>query len=75
MRKNLAKTMDSVVEHCAPVAISHQTGDAVVMIPLSEYESLIETDYLLRSPANARRLDESLSQLAAGQVRNLKHPE
>ena len=74
-RNNLAKTMDSVVEDCAPVAISRQKGDPVVMVPLSEYESLIETDYLLRSPANARRLDESLSQLAAGKVRKLKLPK
>ena len=30
-RNNLAKTMDSVVEDCAPVAISRQKGDPVVM--------------------------------------------
>ena len=73
-RNNLAKIMASVVEDCEPVAISRPNGDPVVMVPLSEYESLRETDYLLRSPANARRLDESLSQLAAGKVRKLKLP-
>lgn len=33
------------------------------MMSLEDYESLQETAYLLRSPANARRLLESISEL------------
>ena len=64
-RNNLAKMIKSVVADCEPVAITRQHGEPVVMIPLAEYESLTETDYLLRSPANARNLAKSLEQLAA----------
>lgn len=64
-RSNLAKMIKSVVDDCAPVAITRQSGEPVVMIPLAEYESLTETDYLLRSPANARNLAKSMEQLAA----------
>ena len=74
-RNNLAKTIDSVVADCAPVTITRQSGEPVVMIPLAEYESLLETDYLLRSPANARRLAQSLEQLATPKTRKLKLPK
>ena len=33
---------------------------------LSEYESLRETAYLLRSPENARRLVDAIEQLESG---------
>lgn len=74
-RANLAKTIASVVDDRAPVAISRQKGEPVILIPLTEYDALMETDYLLRSPANARRLDQSLKQLAAGKTRKLKLPK
>jgi antitoxin YefM len=74
-RNNLAKTIDSVVADHAPVVISRQKGEPVVMISLAEYESLVETDYLLRSPANADRLSRSLAQLASGKTRKLKLPK
>jgi len=43
------------------------------MISLEDYEALEETAYLLRSPANARRLLESVKELAekGGQEREL----
>jgi antitoxin YefM len=37
-----------------------------VVVALSEYESLKETAYLPRSPANARRLLAAIEQLEAG---------
>ncbi len=74
-RNNLAKTLDSVVADRAPVAITRQRGEPVVMIPLAAYESLVETDYLLRSPANARSLAKSMEQLAAHKTRKLKLPK
>jgi antitoxin YefM len=36
------------------------------MLSLEDYESLEETAYLLRSPANARRLLETIESLARG---------
>ncbi|NQU37177.1 MAG: type II toxin-antitoxin system Phd/YefM family antitoxin, partial [Actinobacteria bacterium] len=40
-----------------------------VLISASEYRSLQETSHLLRVPANAKRLTESLEALAAGRGR------
>lgn len=72
-RANFAKTMDSVVDDHAPVIITRQGEGAVVMVSLEDYKSLEETAYLLRSPANARRLLKSVAELEKGEgkVRDL----
>lgn len=65
-RENLATTMDKVCENHDPVLITRKRDQAVVMMSLEDYESLEETAYLLRSPANAKRLAEGIAQLEAG---------
>ena len=65
-RENLAATMDKVCEDRDPVIITRKREQAVVMMSLDEYEALEETAYLLKSPANARRLLESIQQLELG---------
>ncbi len=62
-RESLASTMDRVCMDHDPVIITRNRDQAVVMISLEDYESLEETAYLLRSPANARRLLDSISDL------------
>jgi antitoxin YefM len=54
--------MDTVCDDQAPVIITRKKG-AVVMLSLDEYNSLAETAYLLRSPKNAVRLLEAISEL------------
>jgi antitoxin YefM len=65
-RENLASTINRVCEDQAPVVITRNRDQAVVMMSLAEYESLQETAYLLRSRANARRLLESIDALERG---------
>ncbi len=55
-RENFAETMDRVVEDHVPTVITRHGKGAVVMVSLEDYNALNETAYLLRSPANARRL-------------------
>ena len=66
-RNNLAQTMDQVCEDHAPVIITRNKSQSVVMISLEDYEALQETTYLLRVPANARRLLESVAELELGE--------
>ncbi len=65
-RQNLSTTMMKAVEDHAPVLITRQNGEACVLMSLEEYNSLEETAYLLRSPANARRLMDSIESLKSG---------
>lgn len=69
-RENLASTMDRVCVDHDPVIITRNRDQAVVMLSLEDYESLQETAYLLRSPANAKRLLASIDSLNNG--KNLK---
>ena len=62
-RENLAATINRVCEDNAPVVITRNRDQAVVMLSLAEYESLQETAHLLRSPANAKRLLKSIESL------------
>ncbi|WP_016957382.1 type II toxin-antitoxin system Phd/YefM family antitoxin [Catenovulum sp. SX2] len=65
-RANLAKTMEKVCADHAPVIITRKSESPVVMMSLEDFEAMQETTYLLRSPANARALLESIAELEAG---------
>ncbi len=65
-RSNLAKTMEKVCDDHDPVIITRQNAESVVMLSLEDYEALCETNYLFQSPANARRLSDSIEQLNSG---------
>jgi antitoxin YefM len=65
-RENLASTINRVCEDQAPIVITRNRDQAVVMLSLAEYESLQETAYLLRSPANAKRLIAAVETLNRG---------
>ena len=65
-RRNLNSMIDKVVADRAPLAITRQRGEGAVLISASEWASIEETLYLLRSPKNAERLLESIRELEAG---------
>lgn len=65
-RENLKSVIDKVVADRAPIAITRQRGEGAVLVSESEWASIEETLYLLRSPANAKRLLESIAELEAG---------
>jgi len=68
--------MDKVCDDREPLIITRNRDQAVVMVSLEDYKAMEETAYLMRSPANARRLLASIMQLESGQgkLRKLKQP-
>ncbi len=66
-RADLKTVMDRVVADRVPVAITRQRGEGVVMIAASEWASIEETLYLLRSPMNAERLLASVREFERGE--------
>lgn len=68
-RAGLKAVMDEVCTDHSPTVITRQNGEAVVMLSLTDYNSIEEALYLFASPKNASRLLASLDQLKAGKVR------
>lgn len=67
VRANLAKTMDRVCNDHEALIITRNGEHSVVMLSLEDYKALEETAYLLRTPANAKRLLSAIARLDAGQ--------
>ena len=67
VRANLASAMDRVCSDHEPLIITRNGEQSVVMLSLEDYKALEETAYLLRTPANAKRLLAAVGQLTAGQ--------
>ena len=65
-RANLASTMDRVCNDHEPLIITRSGEQAVVMLSLEDFKALEETAYLLRTPANAKRLLSAIAQVNAG---------
>jgi antitoxin YefM len=68
LRQRLKARMDQVCADHAPLLVTRQSGEPVVMMSLAEYESLEETLHLLSNPANAERLMRSIAQAEAGKL-------
>lgn len=62
-RANFAKVLDDVVNDREETIITRAGHEPVVIVSLTEYESLRETAHLLGTPANARRLLDSVERL------------
>ena len=60
LRSNLAKYMDEACDSRAPIHVTRQDARPVVMISSEEFEGMMETLHLLRSPANAAHLLRSI---------------
>lgn len=74
LRKNLASAIDRVTADHDYTIITREGGKpAAVLMSLEDFASWQETEYLLRSPANAERLRKSIAELDAGggQARDL----
>ena len=72
-RAQLFPLIEQVNADMKPVVITSKAGNAV-LISVSEYESMIETTYLLSTPANREWLLESLAQADRGELQTVEFP-
>lgn len=61
-RRNLTRLIEQVNLDCTAIEIFSKRGSAILM-PKSEYDSMVETSYLLNSPRNAQRLVSALQSI------------
>lgn len=67
-RQNLASLMDSVNQDRAPILVTRQGGENVVMVSQAEWDGLMETLHQYGSPANVEHLRRSIAELDAGKT-------
>lgn len=65
-RRNLKALFDQVCRDHEPAVITRKSGGNVVVLSEEDFASLEETAYLLRSPANAKRLLAAVERDRAG---------
>ena len=69
VRNNLKSVLDKVIEDADVAVITRKEGNHAVVMGQEHYDSLMETLYLLSSPNNAARLNESIAQLRMSQTK------
>ena len=75
-RAHLKEVMDRVVADRAPVVVSRQKAESVVMVSLSDWNAIEESMHLLASKTNRKRLINAIEQLdgGKGEARDLIQP-
>jgi len=72
-RANLKAYFDSVEDNQDVLLIPRSgTKEAMVIMTLSEYNSMKETEYLLSTKANRRSLEKSMKELEEGKTVKFK---
>jgi len=72
LRQNLKTYMDKVIQDSDPLIITRKNKKNVVLISVDDYNSLMETNYLLSSEANAEHLKKSIAQYKSGKIKTGK---
>ena len=65
-RERLAELWDRALANREPIRLTRRGSEPLVLIAADEYEGLLETAHLLRSPANAERLLATIERAQVG---------
>lgn len=67
-RKNFKSVLDRVTEDVDCTVVVRRESDDAVIMSKQHYDSIMETLYLLRSPANAKHLMEAIAEDQVGKI-------
>lgn len=65
-RQKLKGYLDEVFNSHKPLHVTRTKGENIVVLSEADYNSIMETFYLLKSPKNAERLQRSVEQYRQG---------
>lgn len=68
-RSKMKDTLDSVTKDGETVMVNRNEKETAVIISLEEYNGLMETLHLMKSPVNKTRLDEAVARDKKGQLK------
>ena len=69
LRQNLKRYLDKVFTDNDPMIITRKNNENLVLLSIAEYNSLIETNYLMANEANAKHLLKSIRQARSGKTK------
>ncbi len=62
-RQNLSELINLAYNNCEPVYITRKNGSRVVILNAEDYESMDETRYLSKNPANLKHLQRAIQNM------------
>jgi antitoxin YefM len=68
LRQKLKSYLDKVYADNDPIIITRKNNENLVLLSMAEYNSLIETNYLMANEANAKHLLKSIRQARTGKA-------
>lgn len=75
LRNNLKSYLDSVVNDSEPLLVHRSGSEAVVVIPLDEYNWMKETEYIMKSPAMMKAIQKGEEDIKNGNFYSQKENE
>jgi antitoxin YefM len=69
-RNQLKQVIDQVVDDADFTVISRRDAQDAVVMSLDTFNSLMETLHLMKSPANTKHLEKSITQYRKGQTKS-----
>ena len=65
-RSHLASILDKVNDNHKPIMVTRQKGKPAVLMSVEDFNSYEETAHLMASPENAKRLNQAIANVEAG---------
>ncbi len=63
--RGIGKYLDKISEDKISIVVTRSKSEDVVVLPISEYEGMLETLHLLQNPANAAHLRRGMAEVEA----------
>ena len=72
LRTNMNDYLDAVISDCEPLVVQRSGKESVVIISLSEYNAIKETEYLTSSPVMVERIKQAEKDIKEGKGEKIK---